>query len=152
MTYNLDPGQEDEFELRAKRMEEELKSKLSTAKTVEIVPEDPAKLEALHKLMMQAQGEPVQVQKMTTEEADVLRRTDQKQQSVVVAQKRTMDRFFGGIFAAIQSIFHKSEKAKSQCDNYGHVAPADGKWQGAYPTCQRCGIQITSPEMLRKSY
>ncbi len=152
MTFNLNPGDEDEFETKAKRMEEELKAKLSSAKTVEIIPEDPAKLEALHRLMMQAQGEPIQVQKMTTQEAEVLRRTDEKQHSAVVRQKRTMDRFLGGFISGIQSLFHKSGKAKSQCDNYGHVAPADGKWEGAYPVCLRCGIDITSPDMLRKSY
>jgi len=88
---------------------------------------------------------------MTTEDAEVLRRTDQRQHSIAVQQKRTMDRFFGGIIQAIQSIFHKAEKHKTQCDNYGHVAPSDGKWAGAYPTCQRCGIMITSPDMLRRS-
>jgi len=151
MTYNLNPGEEDERQMKATRLEQELKAKLASAKTVEIIPNDPEKLEALHKLMTNVQGEPVQVQKMTTDEADVLRRTDERQHSIVVQQRRSMERFLGGFFTAIQSIFTKTEKSKTQCDNYGHVAPSDGKWQGAYPKCQRCGIDITSPEMLRKS-
>ena len=151
MTYNLNPGEEEERQLRLNRMEQELKAKLASAKTVEIIPSDPEKLEALHRLMTNVQGEPAQVQKMTTEEAEVLRRTDERQHSIAVQQKRTMDRFFGGFIAAIQSMFIKTEKSKTQCDNYGHVAPSDGKWAGAYPKCLRCGIDITSPEMLRKS-
>ena len=44
----------------------------------------------------------------------------------------------------------KAERKNAMCHNYGHVIKS-AKWEGYLPKCGDCGVEIKSPDMLRKA-
>lgn len=44
----------------------------------------------------------------------------------------------------------KAERKNAMCHNYGHVIQS-AKWEGYLPKCGDCGVEIKSPDMLRKA-
>jgi len=112
-------------------------------------PEDP---DVLRDLVQQARGVPLDVQKITGQEIRTLRTTSRKESTTGVALTRAFTGLFSGIFAAIGGLFSfgGGRKRTTQCDIYGHVRPK-GAWEGTYPRCVNCGVDITSEDMLRGS-
>ncbi|HEY9869713.1 MAG TPA: hypothetical protein V6D08_11150 [Candidatus Obscuribacterales bacterium] len=108
---------------------------------------DQADPDVLRDLIQQSRGVPLNVQRITSQEVQALKVKQRKEDNPVVAITRAFTGFFSGIFSAIGGIFAGPVKKKTQCDIYGHVRPKD--WDGSYPTCVNCGIEITSEDMLR---
>ena len=90
------------------------------------------------------------MQRITTAELQSLKVTQRKEDNPAVAFKRAVTGCFSGFFHAIGALFTGSGKKKTQCDMYGHVRP-NSTWDGIYPTCVNCGVEITSEDMLRKA-
>lgn len=104
----------------------------------------------LRDLVQQSRGVPLSVQRITSAEVQSLKVTQRKEDNPAVAFIRAISGCFAGFFHAIGAVFSGSSKKKTQCDIYGHVRPKS-TWDGIYPTCVNCGIEITSEDMLRKA-
>jgi hypothetical protein len=52
---------------------------------------------------------------------------------------------------SMATLMTEGSKSNSMCKFYGHVK-AGGSWQGAYPKCSDCGIEIISSQQLRRAF
>jgi hypothetical protein len=147
-TFELNPGEEDERKRKSEDLQRKLEATLQNAKTAEF-DQNEAKKDQLQDLIEEAKGVPIQVQRMSQQDAQAIRESQERQESVVIQQRRKIGAFMGWISTTIGGIFQKKEKRTTQCDNYGHVAPA--QWGEGFPKCVKCGTEITSKDMLRGS-
>lgn len=107
-------------------------------------------IDPLHELVLQARKAPPDVQRITTQQIKALRVTTEKEAGASVSFFRAIQGFFSGIFGALAGLFHRDTyKPSQQCEIYGHVVPQG--WHGAYPKCEKCGAEVTSPDQLRGS-
>lgn len=146
--FELHPGEEDEKRLKAEKLQEQLKATLQNAKTANYPPENDPKRDMLEDLLLDAKGAPIEVQRLSVEDAQAIRENQSKQNSIVVQQRRKVGSFLSWLSNTIGGIFHKVDY-KKQCDNYGHIAP--DTWGEGFPKCVQCGTEITSKDMLRGS-
>ncbi|GEM_PF-2216984 len=109
---------------------------------------DPKKFEELMKERAAASGSQP-VQKITGTEIGSLKESAHKKESPAVRLVQLFSATLSHLAAALAGIFFKP-KTTTQCDMYGHIAPASG-WSGEFPRCTRCGREITSQDQLRSS-
>jgi hypothetical protein len=88
---------------------------------------------------------------MTEQEAEALRLSGKKQNSAIVQQQQKVAGFMGWLGSFVGGLFSGQEKRQTPCDLYGHNVPFGSKWDGPFPRCSSCGIEITTPDMLRGS-
>ena len=113
-------------------------------------PRSSADPEVLRDLLRQSRGESLTVRRITSVELQALKVTQRKEDHSTVALTRAVSSFLVHLLHAGGALFSGSKKKVTQCDIYGHVRPA-GRWDGRYPTCVHCRIEITSTSMLRRA-
>ncbi len=102
----------------------------------------------LREIVQQSRKQPLDVQRMTTQEIRALKVTSEFETLAGVSIRRQVQRFFSGLLSGLTGLFSRhNNEHKNQCAIYGHVV-LEG-WTGPYPKCDKCGAQVTSADQLR---
>jgi len=147
--FQMDPDAEDQRKIQMEKMESDLKKRLASARTADFGLANDDNTERLKQIVADNQPVKPEIEKMSETEAEALRQSGKKQQSAIVKQQQKVAGFMGWLSSIVVGLFSGKGNHQSQCEIYGHNIPYGQKWDGPFPRCKNCNIEITTPDMLR---
>lgn len=90
-----------------------------------------------------------QSRRITREEMVTLKSVGVRRGSSGRRAIEVVNSYIQGLVSFITTPVSKN-RPNGMCHNYGHVIKS-GKWEGYFPKCGDCGVEIKSPDMLRKA-